>query len=128
MAVLERAVTPVGRQRDEATLSTNAEETAQEHPEAENGERGPEIDLSKVGGALVRDDEDYEAMATRDAIRRAQDAELEALANLAIFRNNPDARNTMMSHLEWDRFLNPLSPKEVGRHLREGDGSGKSGK
>ena len=111
---------PVERERDEATLSGAAEpgsgDAAGEKAASDQG-----IDLSRVGGTLVRDEEDYEAKATQDAIRRARDAELEALANLAIFRNNSGARNSMMTHLEWDRdwdrFLTPINPREVGKRI-----------
>ena len=81
-------------------------------PESESGQT-PEMPFV---GNIVRDDEDYEARFMKDAMQRAHDAELEALANLALLRSSSGDRNSLMMTIERDQFINP---KEVNRRLQQ---------
>ena len=65
-------------------------------------------------------DTDYEALFMKDARRRAHDAELSALASLALIRSNRDDNGVMMMKMERDLSL---SPRMVDRHLREDGGT-----
>ena len=76
------------------------------------------VDVQKFGGSVVRDDENYEEKATQDAIRRARDAELEALATLTLFRNSMSSNRSAMFHLEREQMI---SPREVDRQLSSED-------
>ena len=62
--------------------------------------------------------EDYERLFMKDAYRRAHDAELSALATLAMIRSNQESRDNMMLRLEMDMMM---SPSEVVRRLHSGD-------
>ena len=65
-------------------------------------------------------DTDYEALFMKDAQRRAHDAELSALASLALIRSHRDENGVMLMKMERDLSL---SPRMVDRHLREDGGN-----
>ena len=58
---------------------------------------------------------DYEARFMKDAVQRAHDAELSALASLALIRSDKDLNGTMLLRMERDLAL---SPRMVDKHLR----------
>ena len=61
-------------------------------------------------------DTDYEALFMKDVNQRAHDAELQALASLALIRSYRSESGMMMMDMERDLTL---SPRVVDRHLRE---------
>ncbi len=104
-------------------MSDEEKEKAAPSPvEAEDGGSG-EIDLSAFGGALVHGDRNYESRFMKDAMQRAHDRELAALANLALIRSNTDERNMLLMTLEREQAM---SPREVNRRLRTAETEGKN--
>ena len=89
---------------DTASVSANGEER-----------EASEVDLSSVGGTLVYGDRDYEELFMKDALHRAHDRELAALASLALIRSNTSERNMLLMSLERDQAM---SPREVNRRLK----------
>lgn len=87
-------------------------------PENEGQGEKQQLPISTLGGNFVRTDEDYEALFMKDAKQRAHDAELEALAMLALFRSDSRERNQLMFSLEREQSL---SPRMVDRHLSRDD-------
>ena len=64
----------------------------------------PEDDSAKGTGANPPDEPDYEELFVRDAVRRAQDEELAALASLAVIRSGSDERSRMFTDLRMERI------------------------
>lgn len=59
---------------------------------------------------------DVEALFMQDAIRRAHDEELAALASLALIRSGMNERDQMLAYFEREQVLNP---REVRRQLQK---------
>ena len=68
---------------------------------------------SKSGEANSPDEPDYEGLFMRDAIRRAQDEELAALASLAMIRSGSDERGQIPMDPGAGRMPNSSMPKET---------------
>ena len=90
-----------------------AEPAAQDEPE-----EGVEVDMSAFGGALVHGDQNYESRFMKDAMQRAHDRELAALASLALIRSNTNERDMLLMKLEREQAM---SPREVNRRLNTGE-------
>ena len=113
-------------------MSEEKKESEQAAEALENGEQprsaaaedeeGAAVDLSAFGGTLVHGDEDYESRFMKDALQRAHDRELAALANLALIRSNSDERNMLLMTLEREQAM---SPREVNRRLKISEGENK---
>ena len=112
-------------QRDTAdaageTPESAGEETAQQAASEDGGAaEGQEDGQPKIVPKLIPDEEaDYEALFLKDAKQRAHDAELAALASLALIRSSRGERDHMLFDVERDLGI---STRITGRHLREID-------
>ena len=87
----------------------------------------PPAEASAKGGEENAPDEpDYEELFVRDAIRRAQDEELAALANLAMIRSGSDGRGQMLTDFGVENTGHLKKPKEtLEQIIRESEGRGK---
>ena len=94
------------------------EKRAEAPAETPEEEARPKVDLSALGGSFVRGDENYEDLFMKDARQKAHDAELEALAMLALFRSDRRERNQLLANLELEQSI---SPRVVDRHLNRDD-------
>ena len=72
-------------------------------------------DFAAYANILIQDDKDYEARFMKDAIQRAHDRELAALASLALIRSERDEQRMLLAKLELEQTM---SPREVNRRLR----------
>ena len=101
---------------------TEKEAAETQAEESENATGAQDVDLKALGGSFVQDKKDYEALFMKDARQRAHDAELAALASLAIIRSsNSRERSSMLATLEREQYINP---REVNRHLQADDSGG----
>lgn len=69
--------------------------------------------ILKGVGANPPDEPDYEKLFVRDAIRRAQDEELAALASLAVIRSGSDGRSQMLTDFGTENTGHLKKPKET---------------
>ena len=102
-------------------MSDEKDEKAPAGKDGEKDTEGRELDLNALGGSFVKGDTDYEKRFMKDARQRAHDAELAALANLAIIRSLRTDRSQLLTTLELDQALNP---NVVNRHLQSGEPGG----
>ena len=79
-------------------------------------QKPPAETSAKGGEAYMPDEPDYEELFVRDAIRRAQDEELAALASLAMIRSGSDERSQMLTGLSMENIRHS---KEAGETLKE---------
>ena len=94
---------------DSASDSGEAQETA----EQEEG-----LNPKLASQLLPEEDTDYEALFMKDARQRAHDAELAALASLALIRSNRDERDQLVFNLEREFGIDTGM---VNRHMRDLD-------
>ena len=87
----------------------------------------PPAEASAKGGEENAPDEpDYEELFVRDAIRRAQDEELAALASLAMIRSGTGERSQIRTDSGPERMPHSKKPKEtLEQIIRESEGPGK---
>ena len=77
--------------------------------------RAPKVPVEKVLESVEAnplDEPDYEKLFLRDAIRRAQDEELAALASLAVIRSGSDGHGRMLIDFGTDHISHLKKPKE----------------
>lgn len=80
----------------------------------------------KGGEANASDEPDYEGLFMRDAIRRAKDEELAALASLAMIRSGSGDHSRMLTDSGTERMPHSQKPKEtLEQIIRESEGGGK---
>ena len=80
---------------------------------------------SKSGEANLPDEPDYEELFLRDAIRRAQDEELAALASLAMIRSGSGEHSRMLTDSGTEQMPHSKKPKEtLEQIIRESEGRG----
>ena len=73
----------------------------------------PADSLSNGAGANPPDEPDYEELFVRDAIQRAHDEELAALASLAVIRSGADERSRMLTDLGAENTGHLKKPEET---------------
>ena len=105
-----------GPQGEETTKGTGIYQP-QKPPPAETSAKG--------GEENTPDEPDYEELFVRDAIRRAQDEELAALASLAMIRSGSGERSWMLTDSDTERMPHSKKPKEtLEQIIRESEGHG----
>ena len=92
-----------GPQGEEATKGTGIYQP--QKPPAEASAKG--------GEENTPDEPDYEGLFVRDAIRRAHDEELAALASLAMIRSGTDGRGQMLTDFGPENTGHLKKPKET---------------
>ena len=93
---------------------TPAEGAAANYEPKPDGASVAAANAAAYASILIPDD-DYEARFMKDAIQRAHDRELAALASLALIRSERDERRMLLAELELEQAM---SPREVNRRLR----------
>ena len=98
--------------RSESSPDSQGEETTKDAG-IYQPQKPPAEASAKGGEENTPDEPDYEGLFVRDAIRRAQDEELAALASLAVIRSGSDGRGQILSERSTDHTSHLKKPEET---------------